>query len=162
MKKLFALVLAFMLALSVVPAMAESYQGTAQGRNGEIVVEMTVENGVITNVAVVSHQETAGIADPALTQIPQAIVDGQTLAVDTVASATITCDAIIEAAKAAATAAGLDVDKLMVKADAEAVIGESTGCRCGCWRKRRDRHRAGSQRHHRRLHHSFRRPHDGV
>ena len=126
MKKLFALVLAFMLALYVVPAMAETYQGTAQGRNGEIVVEMTVENGVITNVAVVSHQETAGIADPALTQIPQAIVDGQTLAVDTVASATITCDAIIEAAKAAATAAGLDVDKLMVKADAEAVIGEST------------------------------------
>ena len=51
-----------------------TYTGSANGNNGPIEVSVTVENGNITDVTIVSHEETAGISDPALEDIPKAIV----------------------------------------------------------------------------------------
>ena len=48
---------------------------------------------------VLSHSETLGISDPAIEQIPAAIVEAQSTDVDGVAGATVTSDAIKNAVK---------------------------------------------------------------
>lgn len=126
MKKIIAIVCAFMLAMSGCRAnqsnlsfTAGTYTGVAQGRNGEITVDVTLTSDKIKSVSVVSHEETAGIADGAIEKIPQAIVSSQSLNVDVVSGATMTSEAIIEAAKNALDSAGVDVTKLMDKAVAQ-------------------------------------------
>ena len=74
-----------------------TYTSSANGMNGAVKVSVTVEGGKITKVDVVDHQETAGISDPALEQIPAAIVEAQSTEVDTVTGATISSDGIKEA-----------------------------------------------------------------
>ena len=115
MKKLLSLLLVLCM---MVPAFAcaDVFTGEGVGRNANIAVEMTVEDGRIVSVAVVNHSETAGIADPAIANIPAAIVENQSLAIDAVAGATLTSDGILAAAEAAAAAAGLDVAALKAKA----------------------------------------------
>ena len=77
---------------------------------GTITVEMTVENGVITNVELTECHETAGVSDVALERIPQQIVEHQTTTLDTVTGATFASRGIMMAAEKAAEAAGLDMD----------------------------------------------------
>lgn len=79
---------------------------------GTITVEMTVENGVITNVELTECHETAGVSDVALERIPQQIVEHQTTTLDTVTGATFASRGIMMAAEKAAEAAGLDMDAL--------------------------------------------------
>lgn len=77
---------------------ADILTGEAEGRNGTIKVEVTVEGEKITDVKIVEHAETEGIADPALEEIPAAIVEkGTTEGVEAVSNATVTSEAIIEA-----------------------------------------------------------------
>lgn len=92
-----------------VPAAAAIYSASADGKIGPVMVEVTFEGGVITAVAVTDQQETEGVADPALEQIPAAIVEQQSVAVDVVSGATYTSTAIIEAVKDCIAQAGLDV-----------------------------------------------------
>ena len=89
-----------------------TYTGTAAGRNGDVTVEVTCSADAITAVAVTEHQETAGVADPAIEQIPEEIVEYQSLGVDTITGATITSQAILDAAAAAIEQAGGDVEAL--------------------------------------------------
>ncbi len=89
-----------------------TYTGTAEGKNGDVTVEVVYENDEIKSVTVTDQQETEGIADPALEQIPEAIVKAQTPNVDTVSGATVTSEAIINATKAALESAGVDVDSM--------------------------------------------------
>ena len=91
---------------------AGTYEGSATGRNGEIVVEVVLSDEAIDSVSVTSHSETEGIADPAIEQIPAAIVETQGLGVDTVSGATITSEAIIAAVSNALESAGADVEAL--------------------------------------------------
>lgn len=99
---------------------AGTYQGTSEnGRNGAITVEVSVSDTKIESVKVIEHQETAGITDTAITRIPEEIVSNQTLAVDTVAGATITSEALLEASKNALEKAGADIDKLTAKQDSD-------------------------------------------
>ena len=51
-----------------------TYEGTAAGRNGDVTVSVTLTESEISEVTVTAHEETAGIADPAIEQIPAAIV----------------------------------------------------------------------------------------
>ncbi len=74
-----------------------TYEGTAEGRNADIVVSVEVKDGKIASVEVTSHEETDGIADPALTDTPAAIVSKNSTDVEAVSSATITSEAIIKA-----------------------------------------------------------------
>lgn len=76
-----------------------TYVGTGKGNNGDIKVEMKVEGGKIAAVTVLEHTETPGISDSALKSIPQAIVDGQTIAIDAVSGATNVSKGIIEAVR---------------------------------------------------------------
>ena len=89
-----------------------TYTGTAAGKNGDIKVEVTFSANAIDSVKVVEHSETAGISDGAIENIPAAIVENQSLAVDTVSGATITSDAILKAVADAVAQAGGDVEAL--------------------------------------------------
>ena len=113
MKK-FGLVLALgaMMSLTLVgcgekaPALNDgTYDGTGKGLNGDIVVSVDVKDGKIASVEVVSHEESEGISDPAIDQVPASIVEKNSTEVDTVAGATLTSDGIIEAVNQALEAA---------------------------------------------------------
>ena len=75
--------------------------GVGTGMGGEIKVKVTREDGVITAVEILDHHETPSISDPAIAQIPQAIVAANSVEVDAVAGATVTSDAIKQAVTAA-------------------------------------------------------------
>ena len=89
-----------------------TYTGTAAGKNGDVKVEVTFSANAIDSVKVVEHSETAGISDGAIVNIPAAIVENQSLAVDTVSGATVTSDAILKAVADAVAQAGGDVEAL--------------------------------------------------
>lgn len=96
---------------------AGTYTASAPGKNGDVTVEVVFTADAIENVTVTAHQETEGIAEPALDRVPKAIADGQTLAVDAVAGATITRDAILAAVEDCVVQAGGDAAALKVPAD---------------------------------------------
>ena len=95
-------------------AMAETipangvYEGSANGMGGALKVAVTVEDGKISDVEVLEHKETAGISDPAIEQIPQAIVEAQSTDVEAVTGATVTSEAIKEAVAAALSGEGTE------------------------------------------------------
>ena len=93
--------------------------GTAKGMGGDVTVTLTLEDGKITDCIAEGKDETPGIGTLALEQLPTQIAETGSIAVDGVSTATITSNAIKEAAAAALTAAGLNADdyKIEVKAD---------------------------------------------
>ena len=105
-----------------------AYTGvSANGRNGEVKVEVVLSADKIESVTVGENSETAGIADPAIEKIPERIVETQSLDVDTVAGATITSNAILEAVSDAITQAGADPTKLVANTgdkEVDAVLNE--------------------------------------
>ena len=100
-----------------------TYTAAAQGNNDLITVEVTFSEDAITGVTVTDHKETAGIADPALEQIPTAIVENQSLGIDTIAGCTVTSNAILAAVADAVTQAGGDAEALKNKT-VETVAGD--------------------------------------
>ena len=76
---------------------ATAYQVTVEGHNGPLTVVAEVTDGTITSVEVTDHVETDGLADPALTDIPAAIVENNATDVEVVSGASVTSEAIIEA-----------------------------------------------------------------
>lgn len=90
----------------------QTFKGTAKGRNGDIEVEVTYQNNAISNVKLTKQEETKGIADGAIEQIPQAIVKANSYQVDVVSGATITSKAIMEAVKNALESGGVDTSKM--------------------------------------------------
>lgn len=73
-----------------------TYVGEAEGMD-LLKVEVTVEEGKIANVEITEHNESEGYSDPAIEQIPGAIVEKNSTDVDAVSGATITSNAIKEA-----------------------------------------------------------------
>lgn len=98
-KKLISLTAVLLLICGMMTAHAETLSGTGDGLNGEIAVNVTVEDGVIKNVEILSHSETPGISDPAIEQLPEAIVAANSADVDVVTGATFTSKGIISAVK---------------------------------------------------------------
>ena len=126
MKKFLGILLAAVMLMTSVVAMADTFEGVGTGMGGELKVTITVEEGKITAIEATSHNETAGISDPAFAQIPQAIIDNQSLAVDAVAGATMTSNGLLAAVEAAAAAAGLDVEALKAAEVAAAEVTYAT------------------------------------
>jgi len=92
-----------------------TYTGTAAGINGDITMEVVVEANEITAITALEHKESPGISDAAFEEIPKAIIEGQTLAVDSIAGATYSSAGIIEAVALALTDAGADIEALSFK-----------------------------------------------
>ncbi len=103
-----------------------TFEGTAQGNGGDVVVEITLENSVITAVTATGEKETDGIGTKAIEALPAAMVEGNTIAVDSISGATITSNAIIEAAEEAIESAGLNVADYQKEAEAEAKAEDVT------------------------------------
>lgn len=92
----------FLIAAALVGCGGETYEdgtytGTGKGHNGNIEVEVEVKDGKISSVDVVEHEESDGISDPAIENIPAAIVEKNSTKVDAESGATVTSEGIIEA-----------------------------------------------------------------
>ncbi len=83
-----------------------TYDATATGRNGDVVLHVTFDENGITEITA-DHEETPGIGVEAIDQLIAATVETQIIP-DTVASATISSNAYIEALKDAIAQAGGD------------------------------------------------------
>lgn len=118
MKKILSILLCLVMALGLaVPAMAEgytagTYTASADGNNGPVTVEVDFDDSAITAVRVTEHAETAGICETPIERIPAAIVENQSLAVDAVAGATNTSNAILAAVEDCVKQAGGDPEAL--------------------------------------------------
>ena len=117
MKKILSLFLALAMLLCALPVLAEtSYTGTGTGFNGEIKVTVTLnDDGSIKSVVVDSYNDTPGICDAALEKVPAAMVELNSINVDTVGGATFTSKGILEAVKNALESNGVDTTALMEK-----------------------------------------------
>ena len=123
--KVLSLLLALFVCVSGV-ACAATYTADGQGMIGAVTVTVDYADGKINAVTVDAHNETAGISDPAIARIPAEIVEKQSIAVDTVAGATMTSKAILSAVEAALTAAGADVESFKVAAEASKIVEGAT------------------------------------
>lgn len=84
---------------------AGSYSGTAQGYGGTVTVEITVDDTTITAVKAAGADETPGKGGAALPSLEQQILERQSAEIDGVTGATVTSNAVREAASAAIAAA---------------------------------------------------------
>lgn len=74
-----------------------TYQGTGEGKNGDIVVEVTVEDGKIQEVEVVEHDETEGFCEEPIDKVPKQIIANNEPKADIVSGATLTSEGIVAA-----------------------------------------------------------------
>ena len=109
MKKFASILLSMLMATgAIAAASAETYTGTAQGI-GEVSVTLTVEDGKITAAEVAGESETKGIGyEPCADgTFADAIVAAQGVDFDSISGATVTSNAVKDAAKKAMAAADL-------------------------------------------------------
>lgn len=118
MKRISALLLALVMMLTMTAAVAEEATGTSKGFGGDVTVTVTLTDGVITEVKAEGANETEGIGSKAIESLPAAMVAGNTWNVDALSGATLTSNGLIEATKAALTAAGVNPDDYAAKAEA--------------------------------------------
>lgn len=94
----------------------KTYTATEKGYGGDVTVKVTVgDDGTINAINVDAPEETVEIGGAAATEIAKAIIDKQSLAVDTVSGATITSNAVISATEAALKESGVDTEALRMK-----------------------------------------------
>lgn len=124
MKTALSAVLASAMIFGAAMASAETYSASAKGFGGDVTVTVTVEDGKIAAAEAAGISETPALGGAAMPQLCEAIVANQTPYVDTVSGATLTSNAVIEAAAAALAQAGLTFEK------AEVVKGEDEVADC--------------------------------
>lgn len=78
-----------------------TYIGTADGYAEDLSVEIVIENNGITEISIISHNETPGFYEEAFKEIPELIMSNQSTQVDTVSGATATSQGIILAVEEA-------------------------------------------------------------
>lgn len=92
-----------------------NYTAIKEGNNGEMKIEVEFSESEIKTITILEHQETPGISDPAIEKIPNQIIKGQTLNVETISGATFTSKAILEAVEDCVKQADGDVEALKNK-----------------------------------------------
>ena len=137
-KRMAAFALASVMALSLFGCGAKSnsassaagvsgdFTGTAKGMGGDVTVTLTLTDSKITGCTAEGADETQGIGTLALEQLPGQIAETGSIAVDGVSGATITSDAIKEAAAAALVAAGLNADDYKTAVEADTTKAEDS------------------------------------
>ena len=120
----FLLALSMIFALSSVCAFAENGSitetGVGQGIEGDVVVQVTAYAATIYSVEVLEKNETVGIGSVAVEKLPEAIVETNSLLVDSISGATVTSTAIVSAVREALTKGGLDPEVFEVEQATEA------------------------------------------
>ena len=130
MKKMMKLITILLVSLLVLTACsgakkikAGTYETESTGYGGIIRVATTFSEEKIEKIEVLEHSETPGIGSPAIEQIPEAIVQSQSLGVDVITGATVTSNALLMAVEKAAKEAGTDV-KALKNAPVVKTVGE--------------------------------------
>ena len=83
------------------------YEGEAEGFEGVTKVTVHVAGGRLTDIEVLSHGDTASIAEPAFDILRDAMIEQQTVEVDAVSGATWSSGGFIDAATKALQGAPL-------------------------------------------------------
>ena len=105
-----------------------TFTGRGAGRNGPIVVEVTVKDGKVSDAKIIEQQETEDIGFPIEAEIIEEFLNhGGDTDIDAISGATLTSNALISALKAAL--------------DASHGIIEAKGPRSTPWRSSRRRSR---------------------
>ena len=89
-----------------------TYEKSARGFGGDCTVTLTVSDNEITDVIIDGSSETENIGSFAVTLLQKSILENQTTKVDAISGATVTSNAILNAANQALNAAGADLSKL--------------------------------------------------
>ena len=87
-----------------------TYSGAAYGMKSTVCVDVTVDETSITAIEITDSEETTGIGQAAFAEVPDAIIEHQSLNVDAATGATMTSNAIKNAVAQAITEAGGDPD----------------------------------------------------
>lgn len=93
-----------------------TYEGTAAGYNGDVVLSVTFSEDAIEAIEVVSSAETEHVGDVAYDILFPEIIEYTSTGVDAVSGATFTSRAVFNAVNAAAEQAGCDVAALQAGA----------------------------------------------
>ena len=112
-----------------------TYTGVGAGRNGDITVEVSVDETSILSVEVVSHQETPGISDPAFAQVPEAILEAQSPDVDLASGASLSSKGIMAAVSdALGQARGIErlAEERLLAADVVVIGAGAAGLAAAC------------------------------
>ena len=96
-------------------AMAETYSATGNGYHGEMTVNVTIEDGKITDVELGDNHETTVVIDRAFPVIRERILEANTADVDSVTAATFSSYAIKTAVADAMQQAGLEAPKVAMQ-----------------------------------------------
>ncbi|NLL47979.1 MAG: FMN-binding protein [Firmicutes bacterium] len=92
----FAITAVLLLSMGVLAWNDGTYSGEAMGHNGPIKVEVSVADGLITNIAIIEHTETPYISDAGF-EVINTIIAQQSLEVNAISGATVTSEAVIVA-----------------------------------------------------------------
>lgn len=106
-KKIVSLLLALVLVLCSVSALADTFEGEAEGFK-PLKVSVTVNDGKIEAIDMIVNDETPAIGGAAIETLTKQIIDGQTMAVDTISGATYTTAGFTAAVANALIEAGMD------------------------------------------------------
>lgn len=96
-------------------AMAETYSAMGNGYHGEMTVNVTIEDGKITDVELGDNHETNVVIDRAFPVIRERILEANTADVDSVTAATFSSYAIKTAVADAMQQAGLEAPKVAMQ-----------------------------------------------
>ena len=110
-------------------AMAETYSATGNGYHGEMTVNVTIEDGKITDVELGDNHETNVVIDRAFPVIRERILEANTADVDSVTAATFSSYAIKTAVADAMQQAGLEAPKVAMQ-NAEKTASERAAESC--------------------------------
>lgn len=91
---------------------AGTYEATVNGHNAPITVSVNLSDDAITDVSVLSENETIGVGKVAIETMTQRILDEQSLTCDVVTGASITSRAILKAVENCLTEAGANIEAL--------------------------------------------------
>lgn len=102
------------------------YTVVSKGHSEGLELLVTFEQGAIANVEVVSHNETQGISDAAIKEIPQKIVEHNSTNVEIVSGATETSNGIREGVSQAIMDAGGSVSDFFAEVESETQVEVET------------------------------------
>ncbi len=84
----------------------DEYIGIGRSKGGRVVVKVAMDGDSISDISILQINDTIGLVDDCIAQIPAAIIEAQSAEVDTMAGCTFTCKGIMDAVADALAQAG--------------------------------------------------------
>jgi urocanate reductase len=96
-----------------------TFEGTGQGKDGAIRVNLTLEKNVITEIEITESHETEGLSEAPMQEVINQVLTKNNLTIDEVSGASYSTNGLLEAIESALGAAGMTVADLAAVAVAE-------------------------------------------